>query len=62
MKKKIIELTRTETNDFNCIICCKKKATTKVRINRLVQDDSLTSFYVCDECLARMQKDIEVCK
>ena len=61
MEKKIIELTKS--NDGNrCILCCENEATTKVKINRIVQDDSITSFYVCDECLSKMQKDIEVCK
>lgn len=59
MEKKIIELIKIADRDYNCILCCSNKATTKVKINRLVQDDSITSFHVCDECLCQMQKDIE---
>lgn len=62
MEKKIIELTTVENEGYNCIICCRNKATTKVKICRTVDDGSLTSFHVCNECLAKMQRDIEVCK
>ena len=59
--QKIIELTKS-SNDYKCLICCKNPATIKMKINRLVNDDSVTSFSICNECLARMQKDIEICK
>lgn len=58
METKIIELTKT-SGDNTCLICCKKPTTIKMRINRLVLDDSIISFSVCNECLAKMQKDIE---
>ena len=61
MEKKIIELTKT-SEDHTCLICCRKPATIKMKINRFVLDDSVVSFSVCDDCLAKMQKDIETCE
>lgn len=60
MESKIIELTKT-CDDHTCLICCKNRATAKMKINRLVLDDSVVSFAVCDECIGKMQKDIETC-
>lgn len=63
MEKKIIELTKCNPNDHHgCIICPgHKPATTQVNIQRLVniKNDSLIVFYVCDECVAKMQNDIQ---
>lgn len=61
MEKKIIELTKMDT-DYKCILCCENHSTTRIRIKRLAYDDNITSFFVCDECLARMQREIEICK
>jgi len=61
MGNKIIELTKVN-DDHTCLICCKNDATIKMKINRLVLDDSVTSFSICDDCLAKMQKDIETCE
>lgn len=61
MEKKIIELVKDD-GGFQCILCCDAKATTKVKINRLKYDQTLNVFYVCDSCLSKMQKDIEICK
>ena len=61
LEKKIIEATKVDA-DYKCIICCEKKSTTKIKINRLAYDDSITSFFVCNECLAKMQRDIEICE
>lgn len=61
MGNRIIEINKTDS-DYKCLICCKNNATTKMRINRLVNDDSVTSFHVCNECLAQMQKEIETCE
>lgn len=58
MDKRIIELTKNK-NGFNCILCCDNEATIKVTVNRVKYDDSVTAFYVCDKCLARMQNDIQ---
>jgi hypothetical protein len=60
MEKKIINLTEAR-EDYGCIICCKNSATTKVEILRLTnhQNDSLISFNVCDDCLVKMQSDIQ---
>lgn len=61
--KKIIELTKCKPcKHHNCIICPgSKPATTQVNVQRLVdvRNDSLIIFYVCDECLAKMQNDIQ---
>lgn len=56
---KIIELTKAK-EDFQCIICCKNPAKTKFKINRLVQNDSITTIYICEACLAKMQREIEI--
>ena len=61
MENKIIELTKSKES-YKCLICCEKPATIKMCINRLVLDDILVTFNVCDECLTKMQKDIETCK
>lgn len=61
MEGKIIELTKTG-EDHTCLICCKNRATINMRINRLVLNDSVISFSTCNECLAKMQKDIETCE
>ena len=61
MERKIIELTKT-SEEHTCLICCRKPATIKMKINRFVLDDSVVSFSVCDDCLAKMQKDIETCE
>ena len=65
MEKKIIELTKCNPADeHGCIICSNKHATTKVNIQRLIdiKNDSLIIFFVCDDCVAKMQKDIEICE
>lgn len=59
MEKKIIEVSKFEDCDYKCIICCENLATTKIRIKRLAYEDNIVSFFICDECLAKMQKDIE---
>ena len=60
MEKKIINLSKAN-EDYGCIICCNNPAATKVEILRLVnlKNDSLISFNVCDECLIKMQNDIQ---
>lgn len=58
MENKIIEITKID-NDYKCLICCKNNATIKMRINRLVNDDNVISFHVCNKCLLKMQKEIE---
>lgn len=61
MEKKIIELTKIN-DGHDCLLCCAKEVTIKVNINRVKYDDNVISFEVCDECLAKMQRDIEVCQ
>ena len=61
MERKIIHLEDSNDN-HQCIICCQRNATTRVKIQRLAYDDSLIIFHVCNGCLFKMQKDIEICK
>lgn len=61
MEKKIIEVTKMDT-DYKCILCCKNISTTRIRIKRLAYEDNIASFFVCDKCLAQMQKEIEICE
>lgn len=59
MEKRIIELNPAE-QDCTCLICCKKKATVKLTINRLTSfDDTVVSFNMYDDCLAKAQQDIQ---
>ena len=59
MDKKTIEVTKVDV-DYICIMCCENEATTRIRIKRLAYEDNIASFFVCDECFAKMQKDIEI--
>ena len=61
MEKRIIELNRVEPYG-KCLVCCERPATIDFRISRPTHGDSVTSFHICDECLAQMKKDIEICK
>ena len=61
MEKKIIQVTKMDT-DYKCILCCEKLSTTRIRIQRLAYEDNIASFFVCDECLAKMQREIGICK
>lgn len=61
MEKKIIEITKSK-DEYKCLICCNNPARLKMKINRLVLDDSVVSFSVCNECLAKMQKEIGICE
>lgn len=61
MEKKIINL-KSSNDNHQCIICCQRNAKKQVKIQRLAYDDSLISFYVCNECLSKMKKDIETCE
>ena len=61
MKKEIIEVEKMDT-DYTCIVCCKRPSSTRIRIKRLAYEDNIASFFVCDECLAKMQREIEICE
>ena len=58
MEKRIIELTKIN-DGHQCLLCCEKEATVKVVINRAKYNDSVIGFDVCDQCLSRMQSDIQ---
>lgn len=61
MENKIINLKKSNEG-MSCLICSQNPSTVKFQINRIKYNDSVTSFAVCDECLAKMQKDIETCE
>ena len=61
MEKKIVEVKKVDT-DYKCILCCEKPSSTRIRIQRLAYEDNIASFYICDECLAKMQREIEICE
>lgn len=61
MEKKIINLTKT-SEECGCLICCEKPAAVKVVISRPKHGDNINTFFVCNECIAQMQKDIETCE
>lgn len=58
MEKRIIELTKVNEG-FQCLLCCEREATIKVKINRVKYNDSVIGFDVCDSCLSKMQSDIQ---
>lgn len=58
MENKIVEVNSVDC-DYQCIVCCKQHATTRIRIKRLAYEDNIASFFVCDECLAKMQNDVK---
>lgn len=58
MEKKIINLIK-DNDGGSCLICGKKEVTIKVRIQRINPEDNITSFHICDECVVRMQQDIQ---
>ena len=58
MEKRIIELKQPNRN-YQCVVCCERKATTTVNIQRLVDNSNLIVFDVCDNCLSKMQQDIQ---
>lgn len=59
MEKKIIEFENAGSGNRTCLLCFDKPAKMKLTINRVKFNDVVTSFHICDECLAKMQKDIE---
>lgn len=61
MGNKLLEITKSDKG-YKCLLCCKNVTTLKMKINRLVDGDNVTSFHICDECLAQMQREIETCE
>ena len=62
MKNTIVEVNSADC-DYQCIVCCKQHATTRIRIKRLAYTDNIASFFVCDECLTKMKSDVkEICE
>jgi predicted molibdopterin-dependent oxidoreductase YjgC len=58
MEKKIINLIKAN-NEHQCLLCCEREATIKVEINRVKYNDNVIGFDVCDQCLSKMQGDIQ---
>jgi hypothetical protein len=58
MEKKIIELTKIDYGN-KCLLCCEREATIKLEINRVKYNDGVIGFEICDQCLSRMQQDIQ---
>ena len=58
MEKKIINLTKINDGS-QCLLCCEREATVKMRIIRPKYGDSVISFDMCDECLSKAQQDIQ---
>ena len=56
---KIIEV-KENKDGLKCLICCKKQASLKFKISRPEHGDTISSFHVCDSCLAQMQKEIQI--
>ena len=66
MEKKIIKLTKYNGDDYGdcgCLTCGADKATIKVTIQRIHREDDVLTFYVCDQCVVRMQSDVhKICE
>jgi hypothetical protein len=58
MENKIIELTQGQEGR-HCLTCGSDDGNIKIRIQRIKPVDCITSFHICDKCLAQMQKDIQ---
>ena len=58
MEKRIIELTKVDY-ESKCLLCCEREATLKLEIKRAKHGDSVIGFDVCDQCLSKMQQDIQ---
>ena len=58
MEKKIIELTDNKEGN-HCLTCGADDGHIKIRLQRLNPVDCITSFYICDKCLSKMQQDIQ---
>ena len=58
MEKRIIKLDKIK-EETGCLLCCERLATVKLCIDRVKYNDSVISFHVCDECLSKMQQDIQ---
>jgi hypothetical protein len=58
MDNNIIELIQSK-EDYHCLTCGSDAGKIKVRIQRINPVDCITSFHICDQCLAKMQKDIQ---
>lgn len=43
-------------------MCGCKNATMVMKINRPKREDNIISFQVCNDCLAKMKKEIEICE
>ena len=61
MERKIIYVEPNNDN-HQCIICCQRNAKKRIKIQRLAYDDSIISFYACNECLSKMQNDMKTCE
>lgn len=59
MMERIIEV-KENKDGFTCLICCKKQATLTLKIKRPAHKDTVASFHVCDNCLAKMQREIQI--
>ena len=58
MENKIIELIESK-EEYHCLTCGSENGNIKIRIQRIKPVDCITSFHICDKCLAQMQKDIQ---
>ena len=65
MQKKIVELSSlAEYEKVQKCNICGYVADHRLNINRinLGRDELLVSFNVCNSCLAKMQREIEICE
>ena len=58
MEKRIIELTKIN-DGHQFLFFFFREATVKVVINLAKYNDSVIGFDVCNQCLSRMQSDIQ---
>lgn len=55
----IIEIIKVD--EGKCYLCCKDKATTRIKITRPVDDDIIAVFRACDNCIGQIKENIRDC-
>ena len=55
----IIEIIKVD--EGKCYLCCKNKATTRIKITRPADGDIVAVFRACDNCIGQIKEIINNC-
>ena len=55
----IIEIIKVD--EGKCYLCCKDKATTRLKITRPADGDIVAVFRACDNCIKQIKENIRDC-